>query len=465
MIQSSPVNTEIFNVNFIKNRKLYENCSTEILNKIKNIKTVLKTDRASNLKELKDILCSDENNLFFPKLSNIYIILYYDVNSGNIINYFKFEKRGDIFGSDAGKIWNQEDSSILVLEDVIKLSNLNPITKFFLNRINEVEFEKEYIDELIKLLILQLNKIKKLQLKHNKFYFVDKKLKFFIKNAIYLDEQIILNQINNQRIFIELFKNHRSLLRGLVLLKKQFKNSELIKKIELIQFIFFVSRHQTLSDKVFFEFVNLNITNDIFEDFLSFIIDSEDSNYIFFRYKTPEIVKFIFNKLELLGSFNKKYLKLNNNDEIIYDCPTVNIDTRKNLECIFNNIHRKKTILSVFFEKEIVYVYSDIYDFSYRSLPQTKNAIFEVSIKRDMDYNILINNLYNLNKYLDTIYIYVNNKKDYDISIDKVLDINLLKFYNKNKINLNEFLSKVVVLDNSKPLKDHFENKILINYY
>ena len=59
MIQSSPVNTEIFNVNFIKNRKLYENCSTEILNKIKNIKTVLKTDRASNLKELKDILCSD----------------------------------------------------------------------------------------------------------------------------------------------------------------------------------------------------------------------------------------------------------------------------------------------------------------------------------------------------------------------------------------------------------------------
>lgn len=465
MIQSSPVNTEIFNVNFIKNRKLYENCSTEILNKIKNIKTVLKTDRASNLKELKDILCSDENNLFFPKLSNIYIILYYDVNSGNIINYFKFEKRGDIFGSDAGKIWNQEDSSILVLEDVIKLSNLNPITKFFLNRINEVEFEKEYIDELIKLLILQLNKIKKLQLKHNKFYFVDKKLKFFIKNAIYLDEQIILNQINNQRIFIELFKNHRSLLRGLVLLKKQFKNSELIKKIELIQFIFFVSRHQTLSDKVFFEFVNLNITNDIFEDFLSFIIDSEDSNYIFFRYKTPEIVKFIFNKLELLGSFNKKYLKLNNNDEIIYDCPTVNIDTRKNLECIFNNIHRKKTILSVFFEKEIVYVYSDIYDFSYRSLPQTKNAIFEVSIKRDMDYNILINNLYNLNKYLDTIYIYVNNKKDYDISIDKVLDINLLEFYNKNKINLNEFLSKVVVLDNSKPLKDHFENKILINYY
>lgn len=465
MIQSSPVNTEIFNVNFIKNRKLYENCSTEILNKIKNIKTVLKTDRASNLKELKDILCSDENNLFFPKLSNIYIILYYDVNSGNIINYFKFEKRGDIFGSDAGKNWNQEDSSILVLEDVIKLSNLNPITKFFLNRINEVEFEKEYIDELIKLLILQLNKIKKLQLKHNKFYFVDEKLKFFIKNAIYLDEQIILNQINNQRIFIELFKNHRSLLRGLVLLKKQFKNSELIKKIELIQFIFFVSRHQTLSDKVFFEFVNLNITNDIFEDFLSFIIDSEDSNYIFFRYKTPEIVKFIFNKLELLGSFNKKYLKLNNNDEIIYDCPTVNIDTRKNLECIFNNIHRKKTILSVFFEKEIVYVYSDIYDFSYRSLPQTKNAIFEVSIKRDMDYNILINNLYNLNKYLDTIYIYVNNKKDYDISIDKVLDINLLEFYNKNKINLNEFLSKVVVLDNSKPLKDHFENKILINYY
>lgn len=465
MIQSSPVNTEIFNVNFIKNRKLYKDCSTEILNKIKNIKTVLKTDRASNLKELKDILCSDENNLFFPKLSNIYIILYYDVNSGNIINYFKFEKRGDIFGSDAGKIWNQEDSSILVLEDVIKLSNLNPITKFFLNRINEVEFEKEYIDELIKLLILQLNKIKKLQLKHNKFYFVDKKLKFFIKNAIYLDEQIILNQINNQRIFIELFKNHRSLLRGLVLLKKQFKNSELIKKIELIQFIFFVSRHQTLSDKVFFEFVNLNITNDIFEDFLSFIIDSEDSNYIFFRYKTPEIVKFIFNKLELLGSFNKKYLKLNNNDEIIYDCPTVNIDTRKNLECIFNNIHRKKTILSVFFEKEIVYVYSDIYDFSYRSLPQTKNAIFEVSIKRDMDYNILINNLYNLNKYLDTIYIYLNNKKDYDISIDKVLDINLLEFYNKNKINLNEFLSKVVVLDNSKPLKDHFENKILINYY
>lgn len=233
----------------------------------------------------------------------------------------------------------------------------------------------------------------------------------------------------------------------------------------MIQFIFFVSRHQTLSDKVFFEFVNLNITNDIFEDFLSFIIDSEDSNYIFFRYKTPEIVKFIFNKLELLGSFNKKYLKLNNNDEIIYDCPTVNIDARKNLECIFNNINRKKTILSVFFEKEIVYVYSDIYDFSYRSLPQTKNAIFEVSIKRDMDYNILINNLYNLNKYLDTIYIYVNNKKDYDISIDKVLDINLLKFYNKNKINLNEFLSKVVVLDNSKPLKDHFENKILINYY
>ena len=233
----------------------------------------------------------------------------------------------------------------------------------------------------------------------------------------------------------------------------------------MIQFIFFVSRHQTLSDKVFFEFVNLNITNDIFEDFLSFIIDSEESNYIFFRYKTPEIVKFIFNKLELLGSFNKKYLKLNNNDEIIYDCPTVNIDTRKNLECIFNNIHRKKTILSVFFEKEIVYVYSDIYDFSYRSLPQTKNAIFEVSIKRDMDYNILINNLYNLNKYLETIYIYVNNKKDYDISIDKVLDINLLEFYNKNKINLNEFLSKVVVLDNSKPLKDHFENKILINYY
>ena len=181
MIQSSPVNTEIFNVNFIKNRKLYKDCSTEILNKIKNIKTVLKTDRASNLKELKDILCSDENNLFFPKLSNIYIILYYDVNSGNIINYFKFEKRGDIFGSDAEKIWNQEDSSILVLEDVIKLSNLNPITKFFLNRINEVEFEKEYIDELIKLLILQLNKIKKLQLKHNKFYFVDEKLKFLLK--------------------------------------------------------------------------------------------------------------------------------------------------------------------------------------------------------------------------------------------------------------------------------------------
>ena len=464
MIQSSPVNTEIFNVNFIKNRKLYKDCSTEILNKIKNIKTVLKTDKASNLKELKDILCSDENNLFFSKLSNIYIILYYDVNSGNIINYFKFEKRGDIFGSDAGKIWNQ-DSEVLVLEDVIKLSNLNPITKFLLNRINEVEFKKEYIDELIKLLILKLNKIKKLQLKNNKFYFVDEKLKFFIKNAIYLDEQIILNQINNQRIFIELFKNHRSLLRGLVLLKKQFKNSELIKKIELIQFIFFVSRHQTLSDKVVFEFLNLNITNDIFEDFLSFIIDSEDCNYIFFRNISPELFKFIFNKLELLGSFNKKYLKLNNNDEVIYDCQTVNIDTRKNLECIFNSIYRKKTILSAFFEKQIVYVYSDIYDFSYRSLPQTKNAIFEVSIKRDMDYNILINNLYNLNKYLDTIYIYVNNKTDYDISIDKVLDINLLEFYNKNKINLNDFLSKVIVLDNSKPLKDHFENKILINHY
>lgn len=466
MIQSSPVkNTEIFNMNFIKNRKLYENCSTEILNKIKIIKTVLKTDRASNLKELKDILCEETNLLFFPKLSNIYIMLYYNVNSDNIIHYFKLEKRGYIFGPDTGNVQRYEDSMILVLEDVIKLSNLNPITKFLLNRINEFEFEKEYIDELIKLLILKLNKIKKLQLKNNKFYFVDEKFKFFIKNSIYLDEQIILNQVNNQRIFIELFKNHRSLLRELVLLKKHFKNSELVKKIELIQFIFFVSRHQTLSDKVFFEFVNLNITNDIFEDFLSFIIDSEDSNYIFFRHKTPEIVKFIFNKLELLGSFNKKYLKLNNNDEIIYDCPDINIDTRKNLECIFNDIYRKKTILSAFFEKEIVYVYSDIYDFSYRSLPQTKNAIFNVSIKKDMDYNSLINNLYNLNKYLDTIYIYVNNKTDYDISIDKVLDINLLEFYNKNKINLNDFLSKVVVLDNSKPLKDHFENKILINHY
>ena len=135
------------------------------------------------------------------------------------------------------------------------------------------------------------------------------------------------------------------------------------------------------------------------------------------------------------------------------------------MECIFNDIYRKKTILSAFFEKEIVYVYSDIYDFSYRSLPQTKNAIFNVSIKKDMDYNSLINNLYNLNKYLDTIYIYVNNKTDYDISIDKVFDINLLEFYNKNKINLNDFLSKVVVLDNSKPLKDHFKNKILINHY
>lgn len=465
MIQSSPVNTEIFNVNFIKNRKLYENCPTEILNKIKIIKTVLKTDRASNLKELKDILCEEKNLLFFPKLSNIYIMLYYDVSSDNIIHYFKLEKRGDIFGSDAGKFWSREDSSVLVLEDVIKLSNLNPITKFLLNRINEAEFKKEYIDELIKLLILKLNKIKKLQLKNNKFYFVDEKLKFFIKNSIYLDEQIILNQINTQRIFIELFKNHRSLLRELVLLKKYFKNSELIKKIELIQFIFFVSRHQTLSDKVVFEFLNLNITNDIFEDFLSFIIDSEDCNYIFFRHKTPEIVKFIFNKLELLGSFNKKYLKLNNNDEIIYDFPGINIDTRKNLECIFNDIYRKKTILSAFFEKEIVYVYSDIYDFSYRSLPKIKNAIFEVSIKRDMDYDRLINNLYNLNKYLDTIYIYLNNKTDYDISIDKLLDINLLEFYNKNKINLNEFLSKVVVLDNRKPLTDHFENKILINHY
>ena len=469
MIQSSPVkNTEIFNMNFIKNRKLYENCPTEILNKIKTIKTVLKTDRASNLKELKDILFSYESLSLFPKLSNIYITLYYDIENDNIIHYFQFDKKGDDFGPNKEPIWRVENKTIKVLEDTIKLSSKNAITNFLLNKIDELEFKKEYIDEIIKLLILKLNKIKKLTLEYSD-QISDKQFSFFIQNLIYLDEQTILKQLSNQTALIKLFKNAvGSFYRQLDLLKKHSTNTELLNKIDFVEFIKFIKNNDELSDSSLLELLKLNISYNMFEKFLSFIIEYEDDyqNYKFLNNMDVEMIEVLFNKFESLGAFNKKYLKLNKKNYFVYDCPNINLDIKNNLEVILNNFRRQKIFLSVFFKKDIVQVCDNDYQLSnYRKLLFAENSVLQISGKHSINYKNFIANLSTLTNYSDKIFIYINNQKAKDkFNDDKLFNIDFLEFYNKDKINLHKILSNVVILDNNKPLQDHFKNKILINY-
>ena len=469
MIQSSPVkNTEIFNMNFIKNRKLYENCPTEILHKIKTIKTVLKTDRASTLKELKDILCSYESLCLFPKLSNIYITLYYDIENNNIIHYFQFDKKGDDFGPNIEPILRLKNKTIKVLEDTIKLSSKNAITNFLLNKIDECEFKKEYIDEIIKLLILKLTKIKKITLEYSD-QLSDKQFSFFIQNLIYLDEQTILDQLSNQTALIKLFKNAvGSFYKQLDLLKKHSTNTELLNKIDFVEFIKFVKNNNELSDSSLLELLKLNISYDMFENFLSFIIEYEDDyqNYRFLNHMDIEMIEALFNKFETLGAFNKKYLKLNENNEFFYDCPNINLNIKNNLEVILNNFRRHKLFLSVFFKTDIVQVCDNDYQlFNYRKLLFAENSVLEISGKHCVNYNFFIKNLSTLINYSDRIFIYINNQRLQDNFIDdKLFDIDFLEFYNKDKINLHKILSNVVILDNNKPLQDHFENKILINY-
>ena len=81
--------------------------------------------------------------------------------------------------------------------------------------------------------------------------------------------------------------------------------------------------------------------------------------------------------------------------------------------------------------------------FNYRKLIFAENSVLQISGKNHINYKFFIENLSTLTNYSDRIFIYINNQRAKDKFIDeKLFDIDLLEFYNKDKAKMLKNIRK-----------------------
>lgn len=481
------LNTEILNRYFINNKEHYKDCTPELLRMLKTMKTFLNIEQNISLTDLQNILCSKKAEFFSDGTLTLYMWLLFDGENQKIIPEFNFFDDKEILSYQTNK------NIFCITSFEIDLSELNFITAFLLNKINEDEFKSQFFNKIMDELNTELINVQKEIINYSETNFL-KVEKFLHYNFLFVNEDFLLSKLTDKELIFYIMKNDyfsRMILRT----KKTIINKKSEEQFYFIKLVLFLNEiskgnSPSLNNDLINEFKKIKITYNVAELFLTFIYDYyyQYYNNSFLNFYDEQIPQLLFDKFKEISIFNEEYLQLNKTEDsdmnniyyFSYHNSKLDFKIRKGLEILLNiKKYKNSSILFNFQKYKGLSIYNNYYYITEDeiALDNNKEVIltltsFLVSYN-NKEYKKLTKNLVVLNKHYKKIYIIVekeqfNFNKDSEVEFLKdFLNKDILFIHSQNTdIDFDSIIDKIVILDNTDgklDLDKQFSDTIL--YY
>lgn len=227
------LNTEILNRYFINNKENYKDCTSELLRMLKTMKTFLNIENNINLIDLQNILCSTKAKVFSDGTLTLYMWLLFDGENPKIIPEFNCFDDKEILSYQTNK------NIFCITSFEIDLSELNFITEFLLNQINEDEFKSRFFDKIMDELNTELINVQKEIINYSETNIIEVK-NFLHYNFLFVNEDFLLSKLtDNELMFYIIANDHFS--RMILKTKKTIINNKLEEQFYFIKLLLFLN--------------------------------------------------------------------------------------------------------------------------------------------------------------------------------------------------------------------------------
>lgn len=465
------LNTEILNRYFINNKENYKDCTSELLRMLKTMKTFLNIENNINLIDLQNILCSTKAKVFLDGTLTLYMWLLFDGENQKIIPEFNFFDDKEILSYQTNK------NIFCITSFEIDLSELNFITEFLLNQINEDEFKSRFFDKIMDELNTELINVQKEIINYSETNIIEVK-NFLHYNFLFVNEDFLLSKLtDNELMFYIIANDHFSIM--ILKTKKTIINNKLEEQFYFIKLLLFLNEISkgnvaSLNNDLINKFKKIKITYNVAELFLTFIYDyyyQYHNNSFLNFYDEQMIPKLLFDKFKEISIFNEEYLQLNKTHDsdmnniyyFSYQNSKLDFKIRKVLELLLNiKKYKNSSILFNFQKYKGLLIYNNYYYITEDEIISDNNKEVVLTLNsflfsyNNKEYKKLTENLVVLNKHYEKIYIIVKKEK---FNFNKDSEIQFLKdFLNKDilfihsqnvDIDFDSIIDKIVILDNT----------------
>ena len=227
------LNTEILNRYFINNKENYKDCTSELLRMLKTMKTFLNIENNINLIDLQNILCSTKAKVFSDGTLTLYMWLLFDGENPKIIPEFNCFDDKEILSYQTNK------NIFCITSFEIDLSELNFITEFLLNQINEDEFKSRFFDKIMDELNTELINVQKEIINYSETNIIEVK-NCLHYNFLFVNEDFLLSKLtDNELMFYIIANDHFS--RMILKTKKTIINNKLEEQFYFIKLLLFLN--------------------------------------------------------------------------------------------------------------------------------------------------------------------------------------------------------------------------------
>lgn len=358
----------------------------------------------------------------------------------------------------------------------IDLSELNFITEFLLNHIDEDEFKNKFFDTIINELNTELINVQKEIINYSETNFL-KVEKFLYYNFLFVNEDFLLSKLNDKELLFYIMQNDH-FLRMILRTKKTIINKKSEEQFYFIKLVLFLNEiskgnSTSLNNDLINEFKKIKITYNVAELFLTFIYDYyyQHHNNSFLNFYDEQIPQLLFDKFKEISIFNEEYLQLNKTEDsdmnniyyFSYQNSKLDFKIRKGLEILLNiKKYKNSSILFNFKKYKGLSIYNNYYYITEDEIALNNNKEVVLTLNsflfsyNNKEYKKLTENLVVLNKHYEKIYIIVkkeefNFNKDSEIQFLKdFLNKDILFIHSQNAdIDFDSIIDKIVILDNT----------------